>query len=145
MATTASQLTTLAAWRTQVLQLQEELWNIHTHKRLWRSIVDAVHAQADDTSRLWPNHYTQMYVVTQSIAVRRAIRGKRGDQVSLCGLLGHLEKSGQEVLTVANLMGYPMANLPGPAPKAVQKFKIEYLRETWMGGERHLRHHDPTA
>ncbi len=90
--TDAEMQLTLAEWREALSIIGNDLADLFTHRLLWRSTVDAALAQVaahdHEADRVWPNHYTQMYAVTQSIAVRRVIvPGKYGDQVSLGRLL----------------------------------------------------------
>jgi hypothetical protein len=90
----------LAEWREALSIIGNDLRDLFTHRLLWRSTIDAALAQVaahnHEASGVWPNHYTQMYAVTQSIAVRRAIvPGKYREQVSLSRLLSDIVENSE--------------------------------------------------
>src|SRR5580658_8544294 len=66
----------LERWRIDISYLERELYTMITHRQLWRAVVDAIGQQAGTTSTVWPNHYTMLYVNTQTMAVRRLVRNK---------------------------------------------------------------------
>ncbi len=78
----------LAEWREALQIIGNDLRDLFTHRLLWRSTIDAAEVQLSahnhEASRIRPNHYTQTYAVTQSIAVRRVISPGKGSTGTRC-------------------------------------------------------------
>jgi hypothetical protein len=87
----------LEKWRIELAFLGQDMSAIHTHKALWRTTVDAIAKDVDAaTPRVWPNHYTMLYVATQAMAVRRLMRGSK-DQICWSQLLDEVDNAGPDI------------------------------------------------
>ena len=93
-------------------------------------MLDAVLAQIGDhdASRIWPDHYTQLYAVTQAVALRRAIEPGKGSyqgQVSIVRLLRQLAEE-SDLLTWSNLSRHVVDHCP-PSILEEERLYIENL------------------
>jgi len=87
----------LERWRIELAYLEQDMSAIHMHKALWRTTVDAIAEKVDaSTPRVWPNHYTMLYVATQAMAVRRLMRSSK-DPISWSRLLAEVDKAGPDI------------------------------------------------
>lgn len=79
-------------WRGHIDPIRVNLVQVQIHRTIFREVVAAVEREATPrTTATWRNHYAQLYVQSQMMAIRRIIRGT-ADQFSLSGLLRAMER-----------------------------------------------------
>jgi hypothetical protein len=58
-------------WRTWVDRLANHFYDLFHNRAIWREVTDAIRDRASDTSSVFIDHYTKMYVDASAMAVRR--------------------------------------------------------------------------
>ena len=83
---------------------------------------------------MWPDHYNQMYAVTQSMAVRRIIRGDE-TQVSLCRLLYDLERNAESITLNVLMPDEATVNVP---PHYILGEEKRLVAAEWLNADHRL-------
>ncbi len=124
--------------RIDIAYLEHELLTIHSHRKLWRAVVDAIGERiGPNVPRLWPDHYTMLYVSAQSSAVRRLVRGTK-EQICWTTLLRRVERE-SDGLTMERLL----ENAGGQGvPQAILQFETEWLHN-WFDSTGAFRSQQP--
>ena len=80
-------------WIDWLKVLQNELRHVHLERLLWRETTDAIQKESVGAPGTWFWHYVRVYVASQSMAVRRIVRGDaKRNHISLARLLDEIEK-----------------------------------------------------
>jgi len=80
-------------------EIRKDLLQLQADREVWRDVTGAVKDVNDpETSGYWLSHYSNVYVASQIMAVRRTIRGN-AEQVSLARVLSGLARR-PDVVTV---------------------------------------------
>src|SRR4051812_17129327 len=59
-------------WLAMVSTVRDDVHGLHHHRAIWRQVVDELLRVAPD-ERIFADHYTQLYVHRQTIALRRLV------------------------------------------------------------------------
>ena len=82
----------LETWGTWIDRIKRDLIYLHHHRELWKATTDAIIERAPASPAVWINHYGQLYVNGQAMAIRRIIRAKGPDTISLGRFMESIEE-----------------------------------------------------
>jgi hypothetical protein len=124
---------TVATWRTWLETLHEDLNVVYIDQEIFEALHQAI-VDSGTTSGLWANHYQRLYLSKQTMAIRRIVRGKRGE-IALTTLLPDIRRRAQE-LTI-DWYRELIATRPGFGPVHIDHFVDSFTSE-WCNGGDHL-------
>jgi hypothetical protein len=78
--------------------MREDLNVMHVHQSLFWAVLHGLDRDSPGRSPLWRNHYTDLYVQTQAVSLRRIVGGPQsGGDACLYRILKILEKSANSI------------------------------------------------
>jgi hypothetical protein len=81
-----------AKWATWLDDVKPHLFAMLTDREIWKATRQAVAEQAPETPGTWIQHYSRMYVATQTMAIRRLMLSRNPDRRSLAQLISNLRR-----------------------------------------------------
>lgn len=120
-------------WKVWLNTLHEDLNTVYIDQEIFEALHEAI-VNSGTTSGHWANHYQRLYVATQTMAIRRMARGKRGE-IALTTLLSDIRRRSNE-LTV-DWYRILVAKRPGFGDFQIDHFTKDFA-SVWCNGGDHL-------
>ena len=78
--------------------IREDLNVMHVHQSLFWAVLHGLDRDSPGTSPLWRSHYTDLYIQTQAVSLRRVVGGPQsGGDACLYRILKILEKNADSI------------------------------------------------